>query len=84
VRVRAERGTGELLASTKKTGERQRSGGDRISSSVAATIISQPNLESLGISKDQSSKGQKLAAIPQKKFDQVEGRDTSIAPKCPA
>jgi hypothetical protein len=61
IRLRAERKAGQLLAKTIKKG------GDKKSKSADTTSI----LEPLGISKDQSSKWQKLAAVPDDEFDAV-------------
>jgi hypothetical protein len=57
---KAER-CGELLIETKKSGERDSgSGGDRKSHSRHTSV----NLADFGISYDQSSRWQKLAAVP--------------------
>ena len=61
VRMRAERRAGELLKETALAGQRDAgNGGNRKSRSLASTV----KLEDLGISKDQSSRWQKLAEIP--------------------
>jgi hypothetical protein len=60
IRIRAERRAGELLKLTAETGQRKGQGmksGD--------TISLPPTLSEIGISPDQSSQWQKLAAIPQ-------------------
>jgi hypothetical protein len=67
IRIRAERKTGELLKATKESGERHSGRGDQKSGSRHPT----PILADLGISKDQSSQWQKLAAIPEEKFNEV-------------
>ena len=72
IRVRAERKVGELLTEGKKTGMVSGKGGNgsnqhREQTSERPTIA--PKLEEMGISYDQSSKWQKLAAIPKAKFE---------------
>jgi hypothetical protein len=72
IRIRPERKTGELLKSTKKSGDRQSSGQPQKVSSRDTTILPSPKkLIDLDISKDQSSKWQKLAEIPEKKFNEA-------------
>jgi hypothetical protein len=70
IKLRAERRTGELLRETEESGQRQKRGGDRKSTSSRADIDSRPSLKSLGITADQSSDWQKLAAIPEPEFEQ--------------
>ena len=61
IRLRAERKAGILLKKTVKKG------GDQKSKSVKATSILKTN----GITRDQSSNWQKLAAIPEPEFEQL-------------
>jgi hypothetical protein len=68
IRVRAERRTGELLAETARNGQRHKGHGDQKSESRRSTPITK--LQDHGISKDQSSDWQKLAAIPKKQFEE--------------
>lgn len=70
IRLRAERRAGELLRDTEKNpGARGNPGGRgaRIVQSHEATA--QPTLAELGVSKDQSSNWQRLAATPDRVFE---------------
>jgi hypothetical protein len=63
--MRAEVKAGELLAEMKARGERQAKGGDRKSKSSGGTlIVTPPKLADLGVTKTQSSRWQRLAALP--------------------
>lgn len=67
IKVRAERRAGEMLTDMAKSGKRASTGGDKKSSSQPTTMI--PTLSDLNVSRDQSSRWQKLAAIPDKTFE---------------
>jgi hypothetical protein len=72
IRIRAERKTGELIAEGQQTGKIRKSGGDGTNQhqkqlSPRSTIAK--TLPELGISRDQSSQWQKLAAMPEEKFN---------------
>jgi hypothetical protein len=69
IRLRAERKLGQLLKEMKQSGERDSgSGGDRKSQSPATTV-KQKTLSDIGITRDQSSKFQQLADVPEKAFE---------------
>jgi di/tripeptidase len=86
IRLRAERRAEELLAEMAERGERAGSG----SADGSGRTPSVPTLENLGVTKTQSSKWQKLAVLPDDKFElrvehakaRVEGMTTS-APSYP-
>lgn len=69
IRLRAERRMGELLKESAETGQRQgRSQPKKVMSSSGD--IKPVKLKDLGLTRDQSSDFQKLAAIPEKEFEQ--------------
>ena len=70
IRIRAERRLGELLKEMADKGERQTRGQAGKIKKSPESILS-PKLSDLGISKDESSKYQKLANIPEEDFEQV-------------
>ena len=77
IKVRAERRAGELLRDMAATGERAASGGDRNASSHRATMA--PTLEALGVSRDESSRWQKLAAVSEDQFEQAVAAAKEVA-----
>lgn len=66
IKLRAERRTGELLRETAASERRQTQGRPEKTSSRGDVF---PKLEDLGISRNQSSDWQKLAAIPEGEFE---------------
>ena len=74
-RVRAERKCGELLAETdKQSGARGKAGPGRGKNGVVQrdSVLEQPKtLAEMGITKDQSSKWQKLAQVPEREFEEA-------------
>ena len=76
IKVRAERRAGEMLAESKANGERHGQGGNQ-AKSPDATLP--PTLADIGISKSQSSRWQKLAAVPEEQFEQAVSAALEIA-----
>jgi len=71
IRLRAERRAGQMLAEMKERGERQKPGdASGEADTRAARVSPKPKLSDLGITHDQSSKWQKLAALPEEKFEE--------------
>jgi len=72
IRIRAERKTGELIAEGQRSGQMQTAGDNagahrgKQRSSCGTTT-----LRDFGISRDQSSRWQRLAEIPKKEFDEA-------------
>ena len=85
IRFRAERRAGELLAETPKAIGGEHGGKTKIDGSRSQPSNPTPTLADLGLTKTQSSKWQKLAALPEDKFEirvehakaRVEGMTTS-------
>lgn len=77
IRIRAERRAGELLREMKKLGQRQKPGDNPrgINSRATRLLNDAPTLDDLGITKDQSSKWQQLAAVPLEEFEQAVNGD---------
>jgi hypothetical protein len=69
IKLRAERRTGELLREIEKPTGDQYGGRHSKDGRRAPPSKSQPRLKDLGISHDQSSDWQKLAAIPEPEFE---------------
>jgi hypothetical protein len=69
IRLRAEIRAGELLLELEERGEREGRGGDRRSKSRAGTL--KTTLEGLGVTRRQSSKWQKIAALPEPEQEQM-------------
>ena len=65
IRLRAERRWGELKREMQQNGQCEPHGGDRKSRSRVPTL----KLRDLGVTKDQSSKWEKLADIPEQEFE---------------
>jgi hypothetical protein len=84
LRMRAERRAGQLLAEMKERGERHGGGqaganAKNLRGSRAATLVSEPKLSDLGVSKTQSSRWQKLAALDEKDFEDKGARAVTKA-----
>ncbi len=73
IKLRAERRMGELLAEMQREGQRQSGHGDQKSESHHVI----PKLQDLGVSLNQSSACQRLAAIPEPVFEEY----VAITPK---
>jgi hypothetical protein len=80
IKVRAERRCGQMLRDAAETGQRAHQGGDRKSKSHDATL----KLADLGVSKDQSSRWQKLAAIPEAQFEKSVAIAKEVVGEVPA
>lgn len=69
IKVRAERKAGQMLAEMDKNRGAMGSGSNQ--HEVRSLDVTAPKLDDLGISKNQSSRWQKLAAIPEDQFEQA-------------
>lgn len=74
IRIRAERRLGEMLAATKSVGGLSRGAAgagvnQHTPSEVRSSVTTAPKLSDAGISKDLSSRAQKLAAVPAAEFE---------------
>jgi len=67
IRLRAERRAGELLRNMEQT--RERATRQEHPGSMSRDTTCPPTLSNLGISRDQSSKWQKLAGVPEDQFE---------------
>jgi hypothetical protein len=67
----AERRAGILLKEMAEAATREQRGGDRKSKSPVSTLIEAPKLADFGITRNQSSKWQKLADIPEADFEEA-------------
>jgi hypothetical protein len=69
IKLRAERRVGELLWETAKTEQRQTAAKGRPEKASSRGDASVPTLKTLGITRDQSSDWQRLAALPAPEFE---------------
>jgi len=69
LKIRAERRAGEMLIESKLKGDRHTGYGDQKSDYRCVSPI--PTLAEIGISRNQSSRWQKLAAVPETQFEQA-------------
>ena len=82
IRLRAERKAGQLLAGQKASGERRGRGGPSEADAMSDGQTLPPSLPDLGISRQQSSDWQRMAAMPEDEFERelaVPGRVPSTA-----
>lgn len=69
-RVRAERKCGELLSETEKAKGARGTGSNQYQTEVRSNDATTPKtLAEMGVTKDQSSKWQQLARVPEKEFE---------------
>lgn len=79
IRIRAERRLGEMLAAQKADGGLNRGAQLRGTTDGKSSVVvtddrrEKPTLADVGISKDLSSRAQKLAAIPEQEFEETLG-----------
>jgi hypothetical protein len=69
IRLRAERKAGDLLRETDRAHGARGSGSNQYRKEVASPVTTAPKLSDHGITRDQSSKWQKLAAVPDDIFE---------------
>ncbi|MGB6089503.1 MAG: DNA N-6-adenine-methyltransferase [Candidatus Binataceae bacterium] len=69
LRMRSERRAGEILITAKASGDVRLRGGDQRRSRSSETTLSLPTLADLGISRDESSKWQRIARLPVREFE---------------
>ncbi len=79
IRIRAERRLGEMLAQQKEAGGLNRgaasmAGNQHTGKVVQSSQTTAPKLADVGISKDMSSRAQKLAAVPEAEFESEVGQ----------
>lgn len=80
IRMRAERRAGELLAAMERNGERKGPGRPANNNGSDAQPLDEPKtLDELGIRKDQSSRWQKIAALPEKEFEERVAQSKRLA-----
>lgn len=79
IKVRAERRAGEMLAQLKINGARHDAVDNLKTGPKSHDVTSGQTLESLGISKNESSRWQKLAAIPEKQFEEAVAAAKEVA-----
>lgn len=70
IRIRAERRLGEMIAAQKESGGLNKGAAEKGSNAVTTEDrVKKPKLADAGISKNLSSRAQKLAAVPQAEFE---------------
>jgi hypothetical protein len=77
IKVRAERRAGEMLASMEKHPGAKGTGSNQ--HEVRSHDVTAPKLADLGITKNESSRWQKLAAVPEDQFEQAVAAAKDIA-----
>jgi len=71
IKVRAERKAGEMLAEMKVNGSRAKATDNLKAGPKSPEVTSGTTLDSIGVSKKQASTWQKVAAIPEEKFEKA-------------
>lgn len=79
IKVRAERKAGEMLAEMKVNGSRARPADNLKAGPKSPDVTSGATLDSLGISKNQAARWQKLAAVPESQFEQAVAAAKEVA-----